>query len=225
MLPQTNGNFVPRHSGSCQRFKNCEPLAFHAHVTQQRSANCQCSQQHALFGVHAAVACAHLRAKFDVWQVIVADAKHAFVEHVEEEVKEKKKDRDTYEVSCGDDLAASAFSRLTAQHIRLLLFFALLLVLTSTVQVYIEETENSVLEDDLEKEVPLLLASSPSPLLLLVLLPQHLYFLSDFERDLSALRSPKEALPSLSRRSSRGRRLSSSGFRCSTPCLMLFLVM
>lgn len=47
--------------------------------------------------------------------VIVADAKHAFVEHVEEEVKEKKKDRETYEV-------------------------------------YIEETENSVLEDDLEKE-------------------------------------------------------------------------
>lgn len=47
--------------------------------------------------------------------VIVADAKHAFVEHVEEEVKEKKKDRDTYEV-------------------------------------FIEETENSLLEDDLEKE-------------------------------------------------------------------------
>lgn len=46
---------------------------------------------------------------------IVADAKHAFVEHVEEEVKEKKKDRDTYEV-------------------------------------YIEETEGSILEDDLEKE-------------------------------------------------------------------------
>ena len=31
-------------------------------------------------------------------QTIIADAKHAFVEHVEEEVKEKKKDRDTYEV-------------------------------------------------------------------------------------------------------------------------------
>ncbi len=37
-------------------------------------------------------------------QVIVADAKHAFVEHVEEEVKEKKKDRETYEVSVRADL-------------------------------------------------------------------------------------------------------------------------
>ena len=34
----------------------------------------------------------------DTCQFIVADTKHAFVEHVEEEVKEKKKDRDTYEV-------------------------------------------------------------------------------------------------------------------------------
>jgi len=34
----------------------------------------------------------------DTPKLIVADAKHAFVEHVEEEVKEKKKDRDTYEV-------------------------------------------------------------------------------------------------------------------------------
>ena len=42
-------------------------------------------------------------------QTIVADAKHAFVEHVEEEVKEKKKDRDTYEVGCVTSSALRPF--------------------------------------------------------------------------------------------------------------------
>jgi hypothetical protein len=85
-------------------------------------------------------------------------------------------------------------------------------------QVYIEETENSVLEDDLEKEVPP--ASFTLPLLLLLLLlllpfyrsPYHP--VSDMTPNFSASRCPKAAPRSRSRRSLRGRRQSSSGCRC-----------
>ena len=85
-------------------------------------------------------------------------------------------------------------------------------------QVYIEETENSVLEDDLEKEV--LPASFMLPLLLLLLLllllfdrsPYHP--VSDLTPNFSASHCPKAALRSRSRRSLRGRRQSSSGCRC-----------
>jgi hypothetical protein len=56
--------------------------------------------------------------------VIVADAKHAFVEHVEEEVKEKKKDRDTYEVSQSSTSSvfpSAVFPMSTAPHLPLFL--------------------------------------------------------------------------------------------------------
>jgi hypothetical protein len=50
-------------------------------------------------------------------QFIVADAKHAFVEHVEEEVKEKKKDRETYEVSHYGVYSPGCFSQAFCDYI------------------------------------------------------------------------------------------------------------
>jgi hypothetical protein len=92
-LAQTNGDFVPRLRGTCQRVENCERLPRHRHATLLGCTTCRLYRPRLSW-----------RVAFDMIQVIVADAKHAFVEHVEEEVKEKKKDRETYEVSVRADL-------------------------------------------------------------------------------------------------------------------------